>query len=122
MGYFLPKGTKIKNLLLTGRTNSIQVTDLEIRIKVKQAATEARWDDGIWTDTHMTNQSLFSGNFRTPNMSTDMNDFRRRKIDLGDHVLAEDSFLSLYMKPVGTLSTTKYFMATWSYEIEGAVT
>lgn len=118
MGNIIPKGRKIKNLTLIGRTNNTQVTNLELRVVCKRPNPITRWETGIDNDSEVSIDVLFSGLFKTTEMTGNTNDMMKRLIDLGNYEVPEDSMLSLYVKPVGTLTGTRYFYSNWVFEIE----
>lgn len=117
MGILVPKNNVIKKLLFAGKSNNNQVTDLEIRIVIKTPNPISRWETGMDNDSEDSVQTLYSGFYKTSSMTAPMNDFMRREIDLNNFQVIEDSMLSIYLRPVGTITSTRYFRATWSWEL-----
>ncbi len=118
MGTILPAGVFIKNLHLTGRVNSTQITDMDISIRARVPNPLNRYQSGIDSDGEMTNTEIFRGFWKAQvgSFSGSMNDMHAATISI-DHLLTELTQISIYVKPSGSLSSTRYFYSTWSWEI-----
>jgi len=108
MGTFLPKNTELQKLYILARANNSQVTDFEISVQVRTPNPLTRYESGIDADGEMTNTELFRGNFVEAGFTGNMLDVRKKEIDLGNTVLPEDSQISMYFKPIGTLTARRY--------------
>lgn len=117
MGTVIPKGKILKKMHLIARANSTQVTDFEISIMMRVPNPITRYESGFDSDTEMTNTEIFRGNFVQPNFTGFMTDRRYLEIDLGNYEAAEVSQLSIYIKPIGTLFSTRYIMSNYTIEV-----
>jgi len=118
MGILLPENRIIKNLKFAGKSNNNQVSDLEIRVVYKYPNPITNWKTGMDNDNEQTIDTLFSGNYLDATMTGNMNDFMLKEIDLGDFETPEIGMLCIYLRPVGTITATRYYRATYTYEIE----
>ncbi|MEL7428012.1 MAG: hypothetical protein AAFN81_33825 [Bacteroidota bacterium] len=116
LGNLISQGRTINRLKIVGHSNNLQITDMEIYIVAKFPDTDARWETGIDNDAEDVTDVLFQGNFKTPTMTGNMNDLMKRDIQI-NYTFPRDGFLSLYVRPVGTLTATRYWRATWVWEI-----
>lgn len=129
MSLYLPAGSKIKGLTILGYANDTEITDIEIHGDLR-TPDATRLDGGSVPigggydadneDTHTTVHRDFYANPTgggTAFTGGDMRDKRRRHVDL-DVSATEDSLLSLYLRPVGTLTGTRYFYMNGIWEIE----
>lgn len=117
MGTYIPAGRRIRKLHFAGKSNNTQVLDLEMRVVIRKPSPITRWETGLDNDGEDVVQTLYTGNFKTAAMTGNSNDFLRRELDLGDVEVTEDSMVSIYVRPVGVLTATRYFRATWSWEV-----
>lgn len=120
MGFFVPKGKKIKKLHFTCRTNSAEVTDVEIYGFLRHPNPITVWETGMDADGEDTVVDLFREFFVSDApiaLAGNMVD-RRRRTFTADIEVPEDSYLSIYVKPVGTITATRYLTASYTWEIE----
>lgn len=117
-GILLGKGKKIKKLMFAGRANNQDLQDLELRVIVKYPTNASLWNTGINNNSQFQVQTLYSGNFKTAAMTGNMNTMMLREIDLGGYELPEHAMLCIYVKPVKSVFLTRYFFATYTFEIE----
>lgn len=122
MGMFLPAGTTLKKFHLVGSANSTEVTDLELIIAERYPTTAGAWESGFDADGEMTNTEIYRDLYANPTggdtvfPAGDMGDRRKRTLTL-DHTLAQDAMISLYFKPVGTITANRTFKCTVTWEI-----
>jgi len=117
LGIIVNKGDIIKELKFVCRTNSNEVTDIEFYIVNRVPTPITRWETGLDNDSEDVSTPIFQGNFVIPGMSGNMTDIRRRIMDINFQI-PEDSFLSIYLRPVGDLDDTRYLYATWKWTIQ----
>lgn len=120
MGIFIPKGRTIKKLHFTCRANNVQVTDVEIYGLLRHPNPITRWESGMDNDSEDTVIELFRELFvenASPALNGNMADRRRRTFVL-DTEVPEDSYLSIYIKPVGTLTANRYLTTSYTWEVE----
>lgn len=124
-GHLVPKGTKLHELKIEGRSNNAEVTDLEIMVVVKHPDPISRWETGFDGDgedaagTFTVMRELFYGPSGGPAVLTNpSNDRHMRTFDLGGYEVPEDANLSIYFKPVGTLTSTRYYPIGYTYTVE----
>lgn len=120
-GTFIPSGRTVKKLHLIGRASNVEVTDLEIHIILRRPNDIDIWNSGLNSDAEDNDIVLYRDFFFAPAGGGDVftnsiTHTHKRTIDL-DALVDEDSFLSIYVRPVGTLATTYYFMNTMTWEI-----
>lgn len=123
-GHLVPKGTKLHQLKFEGRSNNALLTDVEIMCVVKHPDPITRWETGYDNDgedaatTFTVLREFFYGPTGSPVLSGPSNDRHMRTFDLGGYEVPEDANLSLYMKPVGALVSTRYLPLGYTYTIE----
>jgi len=123
LGMFVPAGTKVTALNMIGRANNTQVTDMEMYVIYREPTTSGGWESGLDADGEFTSTVLHNDLFFTPTgggtvFTGAMNDIHKRTIAL-DHTVGNDGgYLSIYMRPVGTLTSTRYFYSTYTWECE----
>lgn len=110
MGLLMPKGKKLRKLLIMARANNAQVTDFEISIMVRIPTPITRYKTGIDADSEMENIEVFRGNFVELGMTGNMQDRRLKEIDLGDYEIPENAQVSMYFKPIGALTGRRYIL------------
>jgi len=116
MGTLVQPGDVISKLHFSGKSNNNQVSDLEMRIVLKRPSNSSAWETGFDADGEVINEVIFSGNYKTAAMTGDMTDFMKRVIEFDPHVVEHQSMLSIYLRPIGTITGTRYFRATWNFE------
>lgn len=123
-GVIMDKGETVRRLTFNARMNNTEVEDLEIRVYARFPTNPDKWRTGLSGDANMTNELILSDMFMnpvdTPNwdlpFSGKTNTHHRRTINL-DYQMPADGWLSLYVKPVGTIKSTRYVMASFRYDI-----
>lgn len=120
MGFFIPKGKTVKKLHFTCRANNTEVTDFEIHAVLRRPDPITRWETGMDNDAEDVDTLLLRDLFVAGSPITlggNMGDRRRRTFDINTEA-TEDSYLSIYIKPIGVLSATRYLMTSYTWEIE----
>ena len=117
LGTVIPAGRKMHKLHFVCRANNPQVTDLDMRIIMRTPSPITRWETGLDNDAEDAETLLFSGTFTESGWSGNMQDLRKKEIDLGDVAVSDTSFVSIYIRGVGNLTGTRYLYSSWSWEI-----
>lgn len=119
LGTVLPSGCTIKALHMIGRVNSNQVTDMEYFIVKRTPNPITRYGTGFDNDGEMTNTLITRGFWKSsiPGYAGNMNDRHGMTLNL-DFDVNELSQISIYIRPVGTLTGNRYFTASWTWEIK----
>ena len=119
-GYFLKAGTKINRVFFAGYANNITVDNLEFTFRVHEndffAPTLA-----IDTDAEVNPVDLIPPTVMFNYSNGNLQDYRMAEHDLGGYVLQNDSQLTHYFKPIGTITATRYFRMSYAIEIEEPV-
>lgn len=120
MGIFVPAGRTIEKFHFTGKTNNSQVTDLEFYCVLRYPDPITRWESGMDNDGEDDHVLLLNSLFMAPVGETAFtggtNDSHRRTWTIGQSV-DQDSYLSVYIRPVGVLTATRYMRASYMWEI-----
>jgi len=124
LGLFVPAGTVVKDLTIINRVNSsAEITDLQFVADLK-TPEPARWLGGYDDDAEDSNLILLDDTWIDPAdpeheafTSGAITDIYRRVFSI-DHTVDEDSELALYMKPVGTITATRYAYLTHIWTLE----
>lgn len=121
MGKLVPAGKTINKLHFVGRSNSDEVTDLEFYIILRKPDPITRWETGLDNDAEDVEVVLYNNLFFAPTdggtaFSGNMSDRHWRTIDI-NHLVTENSYLSIYIRPTGTLTATRYFTSTFTWDI-----
>ena len=118
-GLFMPAGTKIHRVHIIGRANITQISDMECYLYVQVPNTASIWESGLNSNSETNITDLVRDFWYTPANGTAFTgattEIHKRTFDT-DHTLLADGFLSLFMKPVGTLTATRYFYSTIALE------
>lgn len=121
MGEMIKAGTTIKTLNFAARANNLEVTDLEFYIIARQPNPITRWQTGLDNDGEDVNTLLHNGLYHTPavgvTFSGAMNDLHWREIDI-NHTVTEDCILSIYLRPLGTITARRYLYSSWLWELD----
>lgn len=123
-GLMMEKGERIKRITINAKTNNNEVTDFQVRLIARYPTNADRWRTGLTGDANMTNDILLDGLFMNPvdvvNWDTaytgNMNTHHRRTINI-DYQIPTDGWLSLYIRPIGTITSTRYLIMTYRYDI-----
>lgn len=125
LGHLIPAGRRIKKFLIAGRVNNTEVTDIEIVLLLRRPNPVSRWETGLDNDGEDVETLLYRNMFFSPDdggvvFSGNINDVHKREILL-DQLVEEDSYLSIYVRPVSllpVLAARRYFVNTYTWEIE----
>jgi hypothetical protein len=102
-GALIEKDSRLQLVKSGLRCNSTEVTAADFRVYFQTGPWTTGWSsDGDVTRTligTMDNVSIGTG-------------FRRMSIDLGDFIAPEDGFLLLFMRPIGTITATRYIYSS----------
>jgi len=113
-GTFLKAGDIVRDFIIVGRMNHVTVTDVEMVLVKSTPNPITRWETGIDNDAEMINEVIYRDFFKNNSSGIPLtgasNDKMRRKIDI-DHHVEFDSELRLYLRPLGTMTATRYFYA-----------
>lgn len=117
-GIVIPPGKIIKALHFGGDCNVTLVQDLEIVLVLR---TPNSWETGLSADTDDTEIVLYRDFFLNPAVGTQFTgnlfSTHNRTIELDQEVL-DKSYLSIYLRPVGTFTGTRYFRSSYTWEIQ----
>lgn len=125
-GFLVKKGQTIIEFVMSGRSNTGQVTDLEFALIFKRPNPISRWSTGIDNDREdfhelMTPQFKFkdavSDTEGQPNYAGDMNDTHRFIKEI-NYICPEDGFISIYVRPEGNLSSRRFFPCSYCWEVQ----
>ena len=103
MGAFVPKGAVLKSLSGLMRSSSTEVTGFDVQVFFQTGAFDTGWNSDA--ETTRTLAASQTGVALDPG-------FNRVALDLGDLVAAEDGFVTFYVRPIGTISATRYLYAS----------
>ena len=106
---FLPKGTILHSLEFIGRVNNNEVADLQIQLSCQGANLEI---GGVGYDSVSESENeiiLPPTNLGTNALN--LADIQRHLISLADYVLDKDRIIVFCCKPLGTISSTRYWIA-----------
>jgi len=121
LGLWLPKGTLITGITVMGRANNTQVTDVEQSWEFRYPNPTSRYETGIdnnlediqdqiyrnfWWNNTTPGQPAFTGN---------TNDMHKRHYEV-NYVTPEDGYVDQIYKPVGALSSNRYFYGVTTIE------
>lgn len=120
-GILLPAGTRLGKMMFVGNSTTLEVTDLEIMVVFRQPDNISRWGSGIDADGEMVNTTIYRNFLKTPNKSIaftgNTNDHLKRDLFL-DYTLPADGFVSIYFKPVGAITSNRYYRIAYTYEVQ----
>lgn len=122
LGFFLPSGSKITNLRVMGRANSAEVTDMQVYAVIKYPDPITGWDTGVDNDAEDAEDVILNDKFKTTvsglrTLTGDMDDLMKQEWSF-NKTIGQDSFLSLYFKPEGTLTAVRYYALSYVWEVE----
>lgn len=116
MGIVIPAGYRIVRFCGIGRVNNNSVTGVQLRCILKKPNPITRYQTGFDNDSEVENQTLFDINFMNGNDGRP-NDRHGKEVSI-DVDVTDMSELSLYMKPEGNITATRYFYLTYTYELQ----
>ncbi len=120
MGHMLLPGTTIRSFTLAGKSNSNQVDDIEVIGVTRTPNPVTRWQTGMDNDGEDTVTDLFRGLWRTDGdftLTGNTNDFMSQTWSLNNTV-NDVSMLSIYMRPIGNITSNRYFRCTYAWGLE----
>lgn len=105
-------GDIIRNIELRLRCNNTEITDLQVYIVYTHPDSTARWTAGFDNDGEIDSVVVYDDFYKdregTDNdLTAAMNDRTRQIFDL-DFTVPEDGELRVFVKPVGTITATRY--------------
>ncbi len=113
-------GERIDKLTIQLRNTNTEVSDFEIRLILK---TPTAWHEyekrEIAVDSDYTQEVLFAWNYTEASMLWSSNRMSRKTIPLSKNI-TDDCELVLLMKPIWTLTATRYTQASFRYDISKA--
>ncbi len=116
IGDFLLKGTKIHKIHIVGRSSSMEVSDIEVYFFSRHPNPISRWETGMDSDTEDLVTDIHRDLFFIPTgggtaFTGAMMDIHKRTLDVS-FTMPEDGYVSMCIKPYGTMITTRYFYCT----------
>ena len=119
-GVPIPPNYRVKKIHLIGRTNSTQITNIDIRV-YKRERSSGGSNQGVDNNSEMNNTQIYSGQWfdSGTTYTGDSNDSFDKQITTSIHnSSASLSQVTMYFRPVGTLSSTRYFYMSYTMELE----
>lgn len=120
MGYLVPDGARLLSFTLAGKTNNTEVTDFEVIGILRRPEPISFWESGMDNDAEDATVEVFKGSFVNGGEYTltgNSNDFRRQRWTF-DVPVVGDSMISIYLRPLGAITGTRYFRCTYAWEFE----
>lgn len=99
MGVFLPQGAALKSLDGFLRASSTEVTGYDVQVHFQTGPFDTGWNTDA--ETVRTSVATQSGNTFLPG-------FNRLDLDLAGFEAPADGFAVLFIRPIGTISATRY--------------
>ncbi len=99
MGMFLPQGAVLKSLDGFLRASSTEVTGYDVQVHFQTGPFDTGWNTDA--ETVRTSVATQSGNTFLPG-------FNRLDLDLGLFEAPEDGFALIFIRPIGTITATRY--------------
>ena len=95
-----------------GRANNLQIADLEYRVVLKKPTPAVGWNGELDNDAEVDVQVIASGTFvNSATFTGNLQHLKVIEIPI-DHEVVDDSMLLFYVRPVGTITATRYFYST----------
>lgn len=118
LGLLLPANVFIKNLHFMCRSNNNEVTDFTFYIVERRPTNIAAYQSGYDGDNEMTNTLIYNETWRNSvgSFTGNMNDMHYANIPI-NHTTTEIVQISIYVKPIGSISSTRYIYSNWTWEI-----
>ena len=122
-GCLVSAGDIVRRLTLSGRANVTGIDDIEIILLCRTPTDLDSWNDGIQNDAQMQSDIVFRDFFVNPQNEKNGPPFggnfkkiRRRTFDVNFEV-PKDGFLTLYLRPINSGNSQRYFYATYQLQI-----
>lgn len=115
IGEPVQKGDYLDTLEIRSRTNSLEVTEVEILVMYVRPDPITRWETGYDNDNEIHTEEIhrdFWVNNSQGVMQHPINDRGRRLLKL-DFTVPEDGELRVFFKPSGNITTTRFFYANF---------
>lgn len=121
LGLWMPKGTRITGITVSGRANSTEVTDIEQVWQFRYPNPATRWETGVdnnsedisediyrnfWWNNSTAGQPAFSGN---------INDIHKRHYDV-NYVTPEDGYIDQVVRAGNNIASNRYFYGSTTIE------
>ena len=116
MWLFVRKWETVESLTMIARSNSLEISDVDIRVIFMSPDSEVRWETGIDSPAELVFDTKYSWTRKDGNITWDMSDTTKKEINIG-FTAPVDWFLNLWVKPVGTITAIRYFYMTYGYTI-----
>jgi len=121
-GILVAPGTVLTGFDIVGDVNNTQVTDVEYVVVERRPDDVAAWDSGFDNDTEMENividRDFFWDHSASPVKTGNINDTHGTFVTLDTpHLFTEYAFLTIYCRPVGNVTGTRYFNADIRYKM-----
>lgn len=117
IGHLIPKGKKIKKLGICSRSSSPEVTDFEISLSLMSPNSSNSWSGGIDSNSEVIVPEILRTNFWDPAWGGNLMDQHAAEYNINSET-TDLSKLTICMKPVGTITATRYLYTTYYIEIE----
>jgi len=116
VGILLPAGAILNRLIIKGRTNNVQVTDMEICVRTHEA--DMTTGAAIDSDLEIGEVEVLAPVplLHTKGGPGNMSDMHVTEVSLGDHVMSQTGDVHIIMRPVGLLTATRQFRTTMILE------
>lgn len=109
-GYFIRAGNIIKNVVIAGRTNNTEVTEIDFRLYHQTGPWTGTWDSNAET-TRTTVISQNAVGFNLP-------DQKMASFNAINFTSPSDGFLLMYARPQGTITANRYLRCNVMIEYE----
>jgi len=105
------KGSRITNIAVTLRSNSSELTALNIRVRFQYGPKGQSW-----TESNMHSDLIFT----TDQFEIGIDKFENIDQQISEYTCPDDGFLLMFVKPVGSYTGTKYALMSASIGVESA--
>lgn len=99
LGVLITQGTRLDRINLALRRNSAEITGYDLQVYFQTGP----WDSD-WSSDAQTTRTLI-GSLTAEPVGTG---FARAEVDLGGFEAPDDGFILMYLRPTGTISSTRY--------------
>ena len=121
-GILVNAGSTYRRFTISLSSNSTQVTDIEILISYRKPNANNTYAGGdVDADAEMENTTIYRDNFYNPSSGVAYNSssltMNRRTIDL-DFDMPDDGWVTVYFRPIGSITNTRFVYTTMSHLID----